>query len=110
MAGCVTALLALGSFAIPLVADDAPGDPAPATAPVDHRNDLLVVRPVHPPAPVSSVLVATARVLVVALAIGGLASTPLRLRARHRDRRSPLASWPPWSQPSRRGPPALLVG
>jgi hypothetical protein len=109
-AGVIVALLALGPFATPQVAEDVVGDIASAAGPVDHRNDLPVVQPDRHLGNTGAARLTTGRGLLVLLALAGilLAAGPdptRRRRDRVRTDRPPT-----WSQPPRRGPPLLLAG
>jgi hypothetical protein len=109
-AGFIVALLALGPFATPQVAEDVVGDIASAAGPVDHRNDLPVVQPDRHLGSTGAARLTTGRGVLVVLALAGilLAAGPdpnRRRRDRARTDRPPT-----WSQPPRRGPPLLLAG
>ena len=108
-AGFIVALLALGPFASPQVAEDVVGDIASAAGPVDHRNDLPVVQPDRHLGRTGATRLTTGRGLLVVLAVAGLllATGPdTTRRRRDRVRRDLL---PTWSRPPRRGPPLLLA-
>jgi hypothetical protein len=109
-AAFIVALLALGPFATPQVAEDVVGDVASPAGPVDHRNDLPVVQPGRHLGGTGAARLTTGRGLLVVLALAGLLAATAPDRTRRRRDRVRTDRPPAWSRPPRRGPPLLLPG
>ena len=105
VAAVVVAFLALGPFASPdveVVVEDGP--------PVDHRNDLPVIRPQGADA-VTAVLAArpASRGLLAVLTLNAVLVMGMLVAGAARQPLFAPGPPPPGPPPTRRGPPALLA-